>query len=72
MENTPAVIYWKSLPLLQASQEAVHSAESFYFFKKPIKIELTLIYKHHNKHLCSLKSALFELHLAKQLTKTLL
>lgn len=43
MENTSAVIYWKSLPLLQASQEAVHPAESFYFLKN-IKIELTLIY----------------------------
>lgn len=43
MENSSAVIYWKSLPLLQASHEAVHSAESFYFFKNT-KIELTLIY----------------------------
>jgi len=43
MQNTTSVIYWKSLHLLQASQEAVHSAESFYFFKY-IKIELTLIY----------------------------
>lgn len=62
---------WNSLPLLEASQKAVHSAESFLSWNMQNQICILLI-EHFNYLLSSLISALLDLYLAKQLTKSVI